>query len=172
MFKFVTYPLCLTAVLFLSSCNCPFGCCQKDCCCQKESNCKKDCCCEKSQPQAIANPITNTEATKQLVITTKEQFDKDVLQAKMPVIVDFSAEWCGACKASKPTFDAVANQLGSSHIFATIDIDKNEAVAKELEVQGIPTFIFFKEGKEVHRITGAITKKDDFISAIEKAFGK
>ncbi len=163
MIKRFMYTLCLFAILFLSACKCPF------CCCQKEAG------------KAIITPQTTNTTTKELStqesknhveITNTEQFDKEIVHATTPAVVDFSADWCGACKASKPTFDAVAEQLGSTYKFVTIDIDKAEKIAQELGIQGIPTFVFFKNGKEVHRITGAITKKAEFISTIEKTFSK
>lgn len=154
------------AVFLLAGCKCPF------CCCHKETTPTKTV--DQTQPQQTApvNQASTPTATAPLLISTKDQFDKEVLQEKLPVIVDLSAEWCGACKASKPTFEATAQQLGSNYKFVIVDVDKVEQVAQELGVQGIPTFVFFKNGKEVNRITGAVTKKEEFIATIEKTFAK
>lgn len=169
MFKSLTLlSVGIIAAFLLAGCKCPF------CCCHNESTPTKTVEQTKAQPQQAAqvNQPATTESTAPLKIENKDQFDKEVLQAQGPVIVDLSAEWCGACKASKPTFDATAKQLGSSYKFVIVDVDQVEQVAQSLGVQGIPTFVFFKNGKEVNRITGAVTKKDEFIATIEKTFAK
>jgi thioredoxin 1 len=163
----MVYSFCIFTILSFSGCKCPF-------CCQDSTKVKSQ---EQTKFSTTASKtIEPTSATKSttthLTITSKEQFEKEVLQASQPVIVDFSADWCVSCKASQPTFDAVAEQLSSTYKFVTVNVNQAEQVAQELGIQGIPTFIFFKNGKEVNRITGAITKKEEFISTIETTFGK
>lgn len=157
MVKYIAYGLSVIAIIFFAACRCPF------------CNGKQDYSQKTTQPSTATSNIADTKSAP-ILITNADQFEQEVLKSTTPVIVDFSAEWCGACKASKPTFDAVAAQLGSSYKFVTVDVDKAEKVAQNLGIQGIPTFMFFKDGKEVKRITGAIVNKDDFISTIKKTF--
>jgi len=153
MFKRIVYSVSFGIVLFLAGCKCPF------CNCRYQD--------EKTQPAAAT-----TQEQTHITITTQEQFKKEVLDAPMGVIVDFYADRCGACKASKPAFDAAAAQLGAKYKFIAIDVDKAEEITQSFGIQGVPTFMFFKAGKNIHRIIGAITNKETFISTIEKTFGK
>lgn len=144
-------------ILALAGCKCPFCCCHKD---QTPT---------KTTDQPATTPQT---ATAPLAIENKDHFDKEVLQSSLPVVIKFSATWCGYCQASKEAFESTAKQLGQRYKFVIVDVDTAEQVAKEMGIQGLPTFVFLKNGKEVHRIANAITKKDEFIVAIEKAFEK
>ncbi len=81
------------------------------------------------------------------------------LSANPLVIVDFWAEWCGPCKMMHPTFEAAAREINNAR-FARINVDKVQQIAARYEVQSIPTFIIFKKGKQVGRITGAVGLAD------------
>lgn len=71
-----------------------------------------------------------------------------------PVLIDFSATWCGPCKAIAPTFDRYSKKYPDLH-FAKLDIDECEEIAIEYEVNTVPTFLLIIDGKERKRITGA-----------------
>jgi thioredoxin 1 len=78
----------------------------------------------------------------------------EVINADMPTLVDFSAEWCGPCKALAPVLKEVANQVKGKARIIKIDIDRNPAAAAHYQVQAVPTLILFKSGKIVWRASG------------------
>lgn len=80
-------------------------------------------------------------------------------------IVDFWAPWCGPCKMMAPIFEDVSAHFDDVQ-FAKVNVDEHGELAGEYQVQGIPTMIFFKDGKEVHRVTGFIPK-DKFVDEIQ-----
>ena len=98
---------------------------------------------------------------------TDSSFEKDVLQAGKPVLVDFWAEWCAPCRMLAPTIDAIAEQFGDSAGVVKLNVDDNTAVAQRYGIKGIPTLILFSGGKEVERVVGA-TSKESISRMIEK----
>jgi thioredoxin 1 len=94
-------------------------------------------------------------------------FEKEVLQADKPVLVDFWAEWCAPCRMLAPTVEAVATQYGESATVVKLNVDDNPATASGYGIKGIPTLILFKQGKEVERMVGA-TSRDSISRIIEK----
>jgi len=83
-------------------------------------------------------------------------FQKTLQTAKVPVLVDFSATWCGPCKALAPTIDKVAGEYKGKIDVYKVDIDNAQDLAASLGIQSVPTCVFFKNGKEVDRFTGAV----------------
>jgi thioredoxin 1 len=103
-------------------------------------------------------------ATKNISDST---FDSDVLQAGVPVLVDFWAEWCGPCKAIGPKLDEIAEELGEKVVIAKLNIDENPDSPTKYGVRGIPTLILFKDGNQVDQIVGN-HPKENIKSVIEK----
>lgn len=80
-----------------------------------------------------------------------------MLDSEMPMLVDFTATWCGPCRMMAPILDHVKNQIGDKARIVKVDIDRNASFADSMGVQGVPTFVLFKKGKEVWRHVGMIT---------------
>jgi len=85
----------------------------------------------------------------------KETFG-DIINAETPVLVDFSAEWCGPCKTLAPILKEVAVELDGKARIIKIDIDRNPSVASHYRVQSVPTLILFKKGQAVWRSSGVM----------------
>jgi len=101
---------------------------------------------------------------------TDDQFDKEVLQSKGLTLVDFWAEWCGPCKVLGPTIDAIAREReGSLNVFK-LDVDSNPDAPTRYHIRGIPTVLFFKDGKLVDQLVGALPR-EVFLKTIEKHQG-
>jgi len=84
------------------------------------------------------------------------KFDAEVKQSSLPVVVDFSATWCGPCKMLAPHIDKLASAFeGRAKVFG-IDVDKAHALATQLGIRGVPTVIFYKNGVEKDRIVGLV----------------
>ncbi len=79
---------------------------------------------------------------------TDDQFDAEVLQSKLPVIVDFYAEWCGPCKLSAPILEKLSEEFKDKVKIVKVDVDQSDK-AGEFGVMSIPTIVPFKEGKEI-----------------------
>ena len=86
-------------------------------------------------------------------------FEKDVLQADKPVLVDFWAAWCAPCRMLAPTVEAVAERYSSTARVVKLNVDENPSVSQRYGIKGIPTLILFKDGKEEERLVGATSKE-------------
>ena len=89
---------------------------------------------------------------------TDENFDAEVLKSQKPIVVDFWAEWCGPCKQIGPILEEIAVEHESKIKVLKINIDENPQTPQKFGVRGIPTLMFFKEGKLVESKVGSLPK--------------
>jgi thioredoxin 1 len=87
---------------------------------------------------------------------TDQNFDQEVLQSEVPVLVDFWATWCGPCRMIAPHVDAVASQYQGKVKVGKVDVDNNQGTAARFQVRGIPTLLVFKGGQVVDQVVGAV----------------
>ena len=85
---------------------------------------------------------------------------KDLISSETMVLVDFFATWCGPCKALAPILLQVKEDFGERISIIKIDVDKNQPLANEYQVRGVPTMILFKAGKQLWRQSGVLTKAE------------
>jgi len=90
----------------------------------------------------------------ELLKLSGDQFETEVLQATQPVMVDFSAVWCGPCKMLDPVVKQLADQWDGKVKFCKLDVDNDPQLAEEYQVMGVPTLMLFKNGKPVERVSG------------------
>lgn len=96
-------------------------------------------------------------------------FDKDVISAELPTIVDFWAPWCPPCKSLAPILDEVASEYAGKVKILKMNVDENPRTPSKYSVRGIPNLLFFKGGQVVEQIVGFMPK-DQLVTAIKDKF--
>lgn len=94
-----------------------------------------------------------------IVHVTKENFEKEVLQAGQPVVVDFFATWCGPCKSLAPILEDVVAEDSFKKI-VKVDIDAEPELAQQYKIMSVPTLLLFKHGEVVEKSVGLIQKDE------------
>jgi thioredoxin len=89
---------------------------------------------------------------------TEQTFEREVMLSEVPVLVEFSAEWCAPCKLVAPELLALSNELGDKAKIVTIDIDRSPAISRQLGVQSVPTFVVFHQGRPAGGKVGALKR--------------
>jgi len=93
------------------------------------------------------------------VVLTDQNFKTEVLESKVPVLVDFWAEWCGPCKQIAPIVEEIAQNYDSKIKVGKVDVDANNQTALNYMIRSIPSLLFFKNGKVVEQIIGAVPRQ-------------
>ncbi|WOD40671.1 thioredoxin [Nodosilinea sp. E11] len=97
---------------------------------------------------------------------TADNFEAEVLQSDVPVLVDFWAAWCGPCRIMNPIVEELAETFAGRAKVAKLNVDEEDALALQFHVMAIPTLIFFQHGERVDTIEGVVAK-DDLVARLE-----
>ena len=109
-------------------------------------------------------------ASEAVIEFTDGNFEAEVLQSDIPVLVDFWAEWCMPCRMLTPTIEELAEQYKGKIKVGKVDTDANRDVAVKQGINAVPTIILFNKGEVVHKFVG-VTPKQDFEAEMNKVAG-
>jgi thioredoxin 1/putative thioredoxin len=90
---------------------------------------------------------------------TEREFEAEILNSELPVLIEFTAEWCAPCKQIAPEVEAFAREMEGKVKVVKVDIDRSPAIAQQLRIQSVPTFMVVAEGRIAEAVVGAIKKK-------------
>ena len=99
---------------------------------------------------------------------TDSNFNSEVLQSEIPVLVDFWAEWCGPCKAIAPTVGEIANDYNGKIKVGKVNVDTNQKIAMEYGIRSIPSILIFKGGTILNQVVGSV-QKDSITKLLDEA---
>ncbi|MDR0453203.1 MAG: thioredoxin [Deferribacteraceae bacterium] len=100
-------------------------------------------------------------------VLTNDNFEKEVINSKKPVLVDFWATWCMPCKMLAPAIDALETDFTDKAVFAKLDVDENKEIASRYGIMSIPTVLLFKNGEIVEQFVG-VQPKATYTGALNK----
>ena len=106
------------------------------------------------------------ESDERIITLTDSNFQKSI--ANKTILVDFWAPWCGPCRIIAPTLNELAPELPEGLYIGKVNVDENRTLAQKFGIRGIPTFIVFKNGKEVNRFSG-VKPKSFLLNQLKKA---
>jgi putative thioredoxin len=113
-------------------------------------------------PPAAAGSAAAAPTSPHVLDVTEATFERDVLQRSLqvPVLIDFWADWCGPCKQLSPVLERLAAEADGAWVLAKIDVDRNQAIAGQLQIQSIPTVLLALGGRLVQGFTGALPERE------------
>lgn len=103
--------------------------------------------------------------SENIVHLTDDNFEDEVIKSDILTMIDFWAEWCGPCKVIAPVVDELAEEYNGKVKVGKLNVDDSPNVSAKYSIRGIPTLLFFKEGKVVNQLVGVQSK-----AAIQKVF--
>lgn len=119
---------------------------------------------------ALAISVSATYAQSGLTeVTSISDFQAKISQSSK-TFVKFYATWCGSCKHMKPIIDAIAGEYGDTYDFIAVDVDAGSKLADKYDITGLPTVIFFKDGKQVGKVVGE-KSREDLTSIMKQSLG-
>ena len=123
---------------------------------------------EKLARENEENSTTSEEVSgpSRVIEVTSRNFNEEVINSDVPVLIDFYADWCGPCKILSPIVEEVSSQYEDVK-FVKINIDSNQDIANDYMITSIPTLVYIKNGEEQNRVLGAVDK-DTVETLIEK----
>ncbi|HUZ07363.1 MAG TPA: thioredoxin [Candidatus Paceibacterota bacterium] len=107
-----------------------------------------------------ASSAEMNQSTANVKHITQTDFDAEVTQAKLPVVVDCYATWCGPCRRLAPVMDKLADQFAGKIKFVKVNVDESPKLAQRFNIEGIPMLLFFKNGRLVNSSVGLLPKED------------
>ena len=110
---------------------------------------------------------TTETTTREALNVTDATFETDVLKSPAPVLLDCWAPWCGPCQRMAPVMHELASELAGEVTVATLNVDENPRVSRQLGIQSIPTLLLFRQGKVIGRLVGA-ARADQVASAVRQ----
>src|ERR1035437_4576607 len=105
------------------------------------------------------NSTAMNQSTANVKHITDSEFDAEVTQSALPVVVDFYATWCGPCRQLAPTMDSLADQYAGKIKFVKVNVDESPKVAQQYQVEGIPMLVFLQHGNTAGTSVGLIAKE-------------
>ena len=107
-----------------------------------------------------ASSAEMNQSTANMKHITQTDFDAEVTQANLPVVVDCYATWCVPCRRLAPVMDKLADQFAGKIKFVKVNVDESPKLAQQFNIEGIPMLLFFKNGKLVNSFAGLLPKED------------
>ena len=104
-------------------------------------------------------------AGKNVLVFTEQNFDSDVLKSDTPVLVDFTATWCGPCRQLAPIVEKIADDYAGKAKVGKLDIDANPNITAQFGVRSVPTVLVFKGGKQIGKHVG-LTNRDNLLKLL------
>lgn len=106
-------------------------------------------------------------ASEKIIILTKDNFEKEVIQSDMPILIDFWASWCGPCRAVAPIMEELAGEFDGKVKIGKVNVDEEGELAAKFRIMSIPTLMLYKGGQMVEKVIGA-RSKDEFVQLLNK----